>query len=108
MPPIFGYKIIEAHNGREAIQIIGNHILNGVFLDIIMPDLTGFEVLREIKRSQETKELPVIIHSSMELSEPELSELGNVGALILTKHEFSSEDGPERLRAVLAAAGIGL
>jgi hypothetical protein len=44
----------------------------------------------------------------MELSEPELSELGNVGALILTKHEFSSEDGPERLRAVLAAAGIGL
>ncbi len=103
-----GYKIIEAHNGREAIQIIGNHILNGVFLDMVMPDLTGFEVLREIKRNQEMMELPVIIHSSMELSEPELSELGNVGALILTKREFSSEDGPERLRAVLAAAGIGL
>jgi signal transduction histidine kinase/DNA-binding response OmpR family regulator len=103
-----GYKIIEAHNGREAIQIIGNHILNGVFLDMVMPDLTGFEVLREIKRNQEMMELPVIIHSSMELSESELSELGNVGALILTKREFSSEDGPERLRAVLAAAGIGL
>jgi signal transduction histidine kinase/DNA-binding response OmpR family regulator len=103
-----GYKIIETHNGREAIQIIGNHILNGVFLDIIMPDLTGFEVLREIKRNPATAALPVIIHSSKELSELEMNELEGAGALIFPKSEFSSEEGPEKLRAVLAAAGTGL
>ena len=46
-----GYNIVEAQNGREAIQSLGDHILTGVFLDIVMPDLTGFEVLREIRRN---------------------------------------------------------
>ena len=43
-----GFNVLEAQNGREAIQAIGTHSLAAVFLDIIMPDLTGFEVLREI------------------------------------------------------------
>jgi signal transduction histidine kinase/DNA-binding response OmpR family regulator len=101
-----GYNVLEAQNGREAIQIMNSHILNGVFLDIIMPDLTGFEVLREMRRNPSTEALPVIVHTSKDLSLQEMSDLSSLGAVIYPKREFSKE-GSDRLREVLANAGIG-
>jgi len=103
----FGYKVVEAQNGREAIQIMESHILNGVFLDIVMPDLTGFEVLREIRRNPLKRAMPVIVHTSKDLSPQELQELAALGTLIYPKREFSSDEGSKRLLEVLAAAGIG-
>jgi signal transduction histidine kinase/CheY-like chemotaxis protein len=102
-----GYNVLEAQNGREAIQVIGTHSLAAVFLDIIMPDLTGFEVLREIRRNPSTKTTPVVVHTSKDLSEEEASDLTDLGAVIYPKREFSSNEGSERLREVLGIAGIG-
>jgi signal transduction histidine kinase/CheY-like chemotaxis protein len=102
-----GYNVLEAQNGREAIQAIGTHMLAAVFLDIIMPDLTGFEVLREIRRNPATKTTPVVVHTSKDLSEEEAGELTGLAAVIYPKREFGSEESSERLREVLAIAGIG-
>jgi signal transduction histidine kinase/CheY-like chemotaxis protein len=102
-----GYNVLEAQNGREAIQVIGTHSLAAVFLDIIMPDLTGFEVLREIRRNPSTKTTPVVVHTSKDLSEEEASDLTDLGAVIYPKRESSSNEGSERLREVLGIAGIG-
>ena len=102
-----GYRVIEAQNGREAIQSMENHILNGVFLDIIMPDLTGFEVLHEIRRDPSKRLIPVIVHTSKDLSPQEIKELTNLGAVLYPKREFSSNEGSNSLREILAAAGIG-
>jgi signal transduction histidine kinase/CheY-like chemotaxis protein len=102
-----GYRVTEAHNGREAIQLMEDNIFNGVFLDIVMPDLTGFEVLREIRHNPEKRTMPVIIHTSQDLSSREMDELKSLGALIYLKREFSSKEGPEKLREVMTNAGIG-
>jgi CheY-like chemotaxis protein len=101
-----GYRVMEAHNGREAIQMMENNIFNGVFLDIFMPDLTGFEVLREIRHHPTKRTVPVIIHTSKDLTPQEKDELSKMGALIYLKREFSSQGGSERLREVIASAGI--
>jgi signal transduction histidine kinase/CheY-like chemotaxis protein len=103
-----GYSVVEARGGREAIQIMKDNILAGVFLDIVMPDLTGFEVLREIRRGPSTKTVPVIVHSSMDLTSDELDSLRNLGAVIFPKRDFSTTDDAAQLREVLATAGIGL
>jgi signal transduction histidine kinase/CheY-like chemotaxis protein len=103
-----GFNVVEAQNGREAIQSLGDHILAGVLLDIIMPDLTGIEVLREIRNNTSTEQVPVIVHSSKDLSSQELEELSKLGAVIYPKREFSSNEGVGRLREVLSTAGIGL
>ena len=101
-----GYDVIEARDGREAIQMMESHILTGVFLDIVMPDLTGFEVLREMRRSPSTKNIPVIVHTSKDLSPQEAESLAHLGAIIYPKREFSSSEGPEKLKEVLATAGF--
>jgi CheY-like chemotaxis protein len=102
-----GFNIVEAQNGREAIQSLGDHILAGVLLDIIMPDLTGIEVLREIRHNASTEQVPVIVHSSKDLSPQELEELSKLGAVVYPKREFSINAGVGRLREVLSTAGIG-
>jgi CheY-like chemotaxis protein len=101
-----GYNVVEAQNGREAIRIIRNQNLNGIFLDLVMPDLTGFEVLREMKRDALKHSIPVIVHSSKELSAREADDLAGMGAFIFPKQDFSSDSGSERLRDMLAAAGL--
>jgi signal transduction histidine kinase/DNA-binding response OmpR family regulator len=103
-----GYNIVEAQNGREAIQMMETHIIGGVFLDIIMPDLNGFEVLRELRRRAPTQSIPVIVHTSKDLSPKEEDELSNLGAIFFSKREFVSDPGSGKLREILAIAGIGL
>jgi signal transduction histidine kinase/DNA-binding response OmpR family regulator len=101
-----GYNITEAHNGREAIRIIKSQNLDGVFLDLVMPDLTGFEVLREMKRAPLTNSIPVIVHSSKELSTRETDDLAGMGVLVFPKKDFTGDAGTEKLRDILAAAGL--
>jgi signal transduction histidine kinase/CheY-like chemotaxis protein len=102
-----GYNIVEAQNGRDALNMIKSHQLNGIFLDLAMPGLTGFEVLRELNRDPIRTPPPVIVHSSKDLSARETDDLVSMGAFIFPKGNFSSEFGSERLRELLTLTGIG-
>ena len=57
----YACDIIEASTGENAIQILKNQPIDFVFMDIVMPGLTGFDALKTIKRLPEFKELPVIL-----------------------------------------------
>ncbi|HMB03512.1 MAG TPA: ATP-binding protein, partial [Isosphaeraceae bacterium] len=59
-----GYRVIEAEDGHEALRRAREDRPQAIFLDLIMPDLTGFEVLERLKSDPETATIPVIIHSS--------------------------------------------
>ena len=61
------YDYLEAENGNQAIQMIGENIgIDLMLLDINMPQMNGFEVLKIMKRSQCIDETPVIMISSEE------------------------------------------
>jgi DNA-binding response OmpR family regulator len=68
-----GYSILEAQNGREAVRIVEEYKLGGVFLDLVMPDsnrLSKFYA-RSGKTQSTTKTMPIIIHSSKDLTRRE-------------------------------------
>ncbi len=58
-----GYGTVQASNGTEALELAEIHSPFAITLDIIMPDMDGFEVLQNLKRNHKTKEIPVIIVS---------------------------------------------
>src|SRR6185437_8341713 len=101
-----GFRILEAHNGREAIQIAKDYIPSAVILDLVMPDLSGFDVLREIRNNSSTKEIPVIIRSSKDLSSQERALLAEMGAFIYPKQAFSGDAQSEGFRQILDTAGM--
>jgi signal transduction histidine kinase/CheY-like chemotaxis protein len=101
-----GYRILEAHGGRAAIKILENETPVAVILDLIMPDMSGFEVLQALRNSEPTKEIPVIIHSSKELSNQERTILSESRAFLYPKHTFIAETSSDNLAQVLEAAGL--
>jgi signal transduction histidine kinase/DNA-binding response OmpR family regulator len=87
-----GYNLIEVQNGRDALRVLDTRALNGVFLDLGMPDLTGFEVLREMRRNPLQSSIPVVVHSSKDLSPREIEDLHELKAHIFPKRAFRSDD----------------
>lgn len=48
-----GYNVVEARGGREALGLIEEHDPDLVFLDIMMPELDGYEVCRRVKSAED-------------------------------------------------------
>lgn len=55
------YQIIDASDGKEALEKIRLEKPDLVLLDIVMPKMDGFEVLRNLKKEPGTKEIPIIL-----------------------------------------------
>ena len=64
-----GYHIIEASGGREALEILAREAIDLVLLDIMMPDVDGLDVVRTVRATRSTKELPIIMVSAKSFSE---------------------------------------
>lgn len=55
-----GLDVTLAENGTKALELLAKHKFDLVLLDIVMPELGGYEVIREIKSHHETQDIPVI------------------------------------------------
>ncbi|MEY3807902.1 MAG: hypothetical protein RI893_878, partial [Pseudomonadota bacterium] len=74
------YRVIITTNGREALDLVEHEPPDLILLDIIMPDMDGFEVCRRLKDSIKTRDIPVMFVTSMYGQSNE--ELGlNLGAI---------------------------
>ena len=66
-----GYTFLEAANGRDALDIMRSEHPDVVVLDLMMPILSGWDVLQERQNEEELKRIPVIIVSANR--DPELA-----------------------------------
>lgn len=64
-----GFRITEASGGREALEIIDSQAIDLVLLDIMMPDIDGLEVVRTVRKTRTTRDLPIIMVSAKSFSE---------------------------------------
>ncbi len=61
-----GFEVEEAENGQQALQMIGGKNFDLVLLDIIMPEMNGYQVLEILKADQELSRIPVIMISALD------------------------------------------
>lgn len=62
-----GYEVMEAENGRVALERIAEQLPSVVLLDLMMPELDGFQVVTEIRRNPEWADLPIVVLTAMEI-----------------------------------------
>jgi signal transduction histidine kinase/DNA-binding response OmpR family regulator/HAMP domain-containing protein len=88
-----GYKIIVAHDGGEALAIIANTIPDAILLDLMMPGVDGFDVLKSVRNEEKTAHIPVLILTAKHITKEELKFLkrNNVHQLI-QKGDISRTD----------------
>ena len=96
-----GYSTAEAVDGEEGIKKIAEEKPDLVLLDIILPGIDGFEVLKQAKANEDIKDIPIIILSN--LGQQDDTDKGiELGAKdYLIKAEFTPGEIIEKIKAVL-------
>jgi class 3 adenylate cyclase/ActR/RegA family two-component response regulator len=61
----FGHSVETAESGRQALEMMRGGEFDLVLLDILMPEMNGFQALREIQSDESLREIPVIVASSL-------------------------------------------
>jgi PleD family two-component response regulator len=61
-----GHRIVEAENGRSALDRIAVEPFDLILLDMMMPDINGYEVLTQLKADTRYSDIPVIIISALD------------------------------------------
>ncbi len=95
-----GYQVLEAHNGLEALEIIRTQLPDLVLLDVMMPELDGFEALRMLR---EFSNIPVIMLTAKGEEDDKVYGL-ELGADDYVTKPFGARELSSRVRAVLRRA----
>ncbi|WP_116133631.1 response regulator [Tropicimonas sp. IMCC34043] len=71
-----GWAVREASDGARALALIAEHAPGLVILDLMMPNIDGFEVLRHLRSASDSADIPVIVATSKDLTRREIDWLG--------------------------------
>lgn len=97
-----GMEVQVADNGRIGVEKLKEFTPDIILLDILMPELDGYEVLKIVKGDPETKDIPVLILSNLGQEDhiQKGMQLGAVGYII--KSQYTPSRVVEKIKEVLA------
>jgi CheY-like chemotaxis protein len=100
-----GRVVLKAYGGVEGLKLARKHRPDLIILDLIMPDMDGFEIIKKLRQSEKTKDIPVLIVTAKELSKEEQEFLRENIQYIMIKGEFTKEDLLEGVKETLKRLG---
>jgi CheY-like chemotaxis protein len=99
-----GYQIVTAANGREALDQIALARPEALILDLMLPEMDGFEVVYRLGLNAEWRHIPVILLTARDLSHEERRALDIGTARILQKGNYSRDELLAELKCITGAA----
>jgi signal transduction histidine kinase/CheY-like chemotaxis protein len=98
-----GWIVSEAENGRAALDSLARAVPDLIVLDLMMPEMDGFEFVGELRRTEAGRKVPVVVVTAKEITAEDRERLnGHVGR-IFHKGSFSREELTSELRRALGA-----
>jgi threonine synthase len=91
------YRIFEAHDGVEGVELVCRERPDVILLDLMMPGMDGFEVLEALKANEEVSDVPVIVLTAKELTAAEQERLSGQIEMLMQKGSFTHEELVEEI-----------
>ena len=101
-----GMKVIEATDGETALSLIKKEMPRIILLDIILPGISGFEVLERMKSDPDISSIPVIVLSNLGEEKDKKRSLDMGAKKFLVKAEHTASEILDEIRKVLAASYV--
>ena len=96
-----GYEVLGAVDGEEGLKMAGEEQPSLILLDLILPTMGGFDVLRKLKEQEETKNISVIILSNLGQKE-DIDKGMQLGATdYMVKAHFTPGEIIEKIKSVM-------
>jgi len=99
-----GYAVVEAEHGRAALARLGEATPDLVLLDLMMPEMDGFEFLVELRRLPASRHVPVVVITAKDLTPEDHRRLNGSVERILAKGAVSREALLGEVRALVTAS----
>jgi CheY-like chemotaxis protein len=99
-----GYAIVEAENGRIALERLRGVSPSVIVLDLMMPEMDGFEFVTEFRRHEAWRAIPIVVVTARDLSREDRERLNGYVQKILQKGAHGREELLAEVRDLVAAS----
>jgi len=99
-----GHRVASAENGREALERIAQQVPDFIILDLMMPEMDGFEFLTRLREKGEYRSIPVIVVTAKELTAEDRAQLERDASRVIAKGPAGVEVLLEEVRRSIATA----
>jgi signal transduction histidine kinase/DNA-binding response OmpR family regulator len=96
------WLVMEAENGRVALDRLAENVPNVILLDLMMPEMDGFELVTEMQKHPVWRRVPVIVITARDLTAEDRARLNSGIEMVMMKESFSPAALIERVREVVA------
>ncbi|MGB8646166.1 MAG: GAF domain-containing protein [Anaerolineae bacterium] len=97
-----GWALREAGNGRAGLEQVADKTPDLILLDLMMPEMDGFEFVDELRKNPAWRSLPIVIITAKEITPQDRERLNGYVARILEKGTYSHEELVAQVRQVMA------
>jgi CheY-like chemotaxis protein len=99
-----GYAVLEADNGRAALGALAEARPSVILLDLMMPEMDGFEFVAELRRHEPWRAIPVIVITAKDLSRDDRDRLNGYVHKILQKGTHGRDELLAEVRELVTAS----
>jgi signal transduction histidine kinase/DNA-binding response OmpR family regulator/CHASE3 domain sensor protein len=96
-----GFNVKIATRGEEAIKILNESVPSLMLLDLIMPGMNGFAVIKELQKKEEWKKIPIVVLTGKTLTDADVKELDPYVADYLMKDSFTTAAISNAIRKII-------
>jgi CheY-like chemotaxis protein len=100
-----GWRVATAADGIAALEVLKHERPSALVLDLMMPGLDGFEVLRAMRGHPSTRDLPVIVITAKDLTDDDRERLSRSAQRVILKQAMPLGDLRDEIRSLLARRG---
>ena len=99
-----GFKVVEVDTGEEALSAIAQNKFDLVLLDIMLPGISGLDVLSKLRTEEATKDLPIIILSALATDEDKMRGQEHGATAYIAKSEATPKEVIDKIKDTLNAS----
>jgi len=97
-----GWRVATAEDGEHALALLEQEHPAAMVLDLMMPRVDGFEVLRAVRAQPATRDLPIIVVTAKDLTEEDRERLARNAERVIVKQAMTVDDLRREIRGLLA------